>query len=550
MKKLLLVILICVALPALGLNPAPAISQPLSPTSVAPGSSTFTLTVNGVGFISGTIVKWNGATRPTTFVSASRVTVQISSTDVAQAGTNSVSVANPGPGGGSSNVAWFTVTTPTTGIALKRSGVGAPQGAYSVVTGDFNHDGKADTAVLGSSSKQISLVVSGNVALQQYNLGLGLPSAHAMQVAIGDFNNDGNPDMVAAAGPVWVLLGNGNGTFQSPVQYLPASLSGQVVVRDINLDGTLDLVLGSQSNDGMNPVLLGNGDGTFRNGTSYAGGAHVDSLVSDDFDADGISDLALIPDQFSNQVCIKFGNGDGTFSPGPCAAIATVIPPLMVVADFNGDGKPDLVLPGMVALGNGDGTFALTPTQFASGRVFSLTAADLNGDGKEDLVFTDPRPAVGLNVLLGNGNGTLGSHFTVTFPSSTHGIAVADLDGDGRLDIVGTKQGALDLQAPAVTLSTKTLTFPTTIVGHESAPKTAIVTNTGSADLAISSITSNNADYLSSDDCPSVMAVGTFCTVSVIFKPSILGLDLGAVTIKDNTAQGGSQTIKLHGRGK
>src|SRR5258706_5404550 len=348
-----LLLLLLMSLPAIAANPAPAISQPLVPTSVAPGSSTFTLTVNGTGFVSGTVVNWNGSVRPTTFVSSSRVTAQISSVDVAQKGTNSVSVVNPGPGGGASNLAWFTVTVPTSGITMLRTnGVGAPQGAFSVVTGDFNHDGRADTAILGSYRKQIALVVFGHT----YNLGLGLPSGQPIQVAIGDFNGDGNPDLVAAAGPLWVLLGNGNGTFQTPVEYLPTSLSGQVVVRDIDGDGTLDLVLGSQSNDGMNPVLLGNGDGTFHNGPSYAGGTYVVSLVSDDFNGDGVPDLAVVGSTTAAPVCLHFGNGDGTFRPGPCIPVSLNGKlTSMVVADFNEDEKPDLAMPGTIALGNGDG---------------------------------------------------------------------------------------------------------------------------------------------------------------------------------------------------
>jgi hypothetical protein len=426
---------------------------------------------------------------------------------------------------------------------LRTNGVGAPQGAFSVVTGDFNHDGRADTAILGSSQKQIALVVFGHT----YNLGLGLPSGQPIQVAIGDFNGDGNPDLVAAAGPLWVLLGNGNGTFQTPVEYLPTSLSGQVVVRDIDGDGTLDLVLGSQSNDGMNPVLLGNGDGTFHNGPSYAGGTYVVSLVSDDFNGDGVPDLAVVGSTTAAPVCLHFGNGDGTFRPGPCIPVSLNGKlTSMVVADFNGDGKPDLAMPGTIALGNGDGTFT---TSSLAGEAFSFAAADLNGDGNVDLIFTNPHPLVGLNILLGDGSGHFGGPLTFIFPSSTHGVAVGDLNGDGRLDIIGAKQGTVDLQGPAVTLNPAGLTFPSTKVGQQSAPQSVIVTNTGSADLLISSITTNNADYLSSNDCPNAVTAGAFCTVNVVFQPSIIGSDPGVLTIADN-AKGGSQRVSLHGRGK
>ena len=548
MKKSLLLVLLLAALPLLAANPVPAISEPLFPTHVAPGSSSFTLTVNGTGFVSGTVVNWNRVARQTTFVSSSRVTAQITGADVANAGTASVSVVNPGPGGGASNVAFFSVTLPTKSIAVRRDAISVPNGGVSIVAGDFNNDGRVDTATLGSFHKQISLVISGNVSPHTYELGVGLPGGQPIQVAVGDFNGDGKLDLVAAAGPVWVLLGNGDGSFQAPVEYLEDSLSGQVVVRDINGDGTLDLVFGSQSADGMNPVLLGNGDGTFRAGTSYAGGTHIAALAAADFNGDGLVDLAVVPDPIVGEVCVELGNGDGTFVPGLCAALAPGISVRgMTVADFNGDGKPDLAItPGYIALGNGDGTFSISANTLW--RALWFTAADVNGDGFVDLVFTDPRPLVGLQISLGDGSGHFNGVLSFTFPSSTRGIAVADMDGDGRLDFIGVR-GALDFQAPAVTLSTKTLAFPTTKIGSASAPKSVTVTNSGSADLAFTGIATNSADFSETSDCPSIMAVGSSCSVSVVFTPSIIGLETAVLTISDN-AHFGFQSVNLHGKGK
>ncbi len=83
--------------------------QPLVPDAIKPVSAGFTLTVNGTGFVSGAVVKWNGNARTTTFVSKSRLTATILSTDVAKANTASVTVANPTPGGGKSNVVFFPI---------------------------------------------------------------------------------------------------------------------------------------------------------------------------------------------------------------------------------------------------------------------------------------------------------------------------------------------------------------------------------------------------------------------------------------------------------
>ena len=90
-------------------NPVPLLNQPLVPEKVAPGSGKFTLTINGTGFVAGAVVKWNGASRVTTVISGSEVRAMINASDVAKAKTASVTIVNPTPGGGTSNVVYFSV---------------------------------------------------------------------------------------------------------------------------------------------------------------------------------------------------------------------------------------------------------------------------------------------------------------------------------------------------------------------------------------------------------------------------------------------------------
>ncbi len=91
-----------------GPSPVPSISS-ISPASVTAGSAGFTLTVNGSGFVSGSTVRVNGSNRTTTLVSATQLTVAIPASDLASAGTLSITVFNPAPGGGTSAVSSFTV---------------------------------------------------------------------------------------------------------------------------------------------------------------------------------------------------------------------------------------------------------------------------------------------------------------------------------------------------------------------------------------------------------------------------------------------------------
>jgi hypothetical protein len=123
-------------------NVAP-VAISLSPSSIVAGSGAFDLTVSGSGFVQGTTVQWNGATRTTTFVSGSAVKAAIAAADVATAGTAQVRVVNPVPGGGASSTLTFTVQTAapvltslspssvragTTGFDLVVNGTGFVQG--------------------------------------------------------------------------------------------------------------------------------------------------------------------------------------------------------------------------------------------------------------------------------------------------------------------------------------------------------------------------------------------------------------------------------------
>ena len=92
-------------------NPAPTITS-LNPSSAIIGGSAFTLAVNGTGFVSGSVVRWNGSDRATSYVNNIRLTVSIPAADIATAGSASVTVFNPTPGGGTSNAVTFSIINP------------------------------------------------------------------------------------------------------------------------------------------------------------------------------------------------------------------------------------------------------------------------------------------------------------------------------------------------------------------------------------------------------------------------------------------------------
>jgi hypothetical protein len=120
-------------------EPVAFISQPLVPTSVAPGSGAFTLVVRGSGFTVDSIVHWNGNPRTTTFVSSSEVWADIDAADVASVGTAAVAVDNSGSSGATrSNIVYFPIAN-VHGVSLNGTNYAAQTGPLTIVAADFNN---------------------------------------------------------------------------------------------------------------------------------------------------------------------------------------------------------------------------------------------------------------------------------------------------------------------------------------------------------------------------------------------------------------------------
>ncbi|OGZ69219.1 MAG: hypothetical protein A3D44_00840 [Candidatus Staskawiczbacteria bacterium RIFCSPHIGHO2_02_FULL_42_22] len=107
-----------------GNNPVPTLSS-ISPNSAVAGGGGFTLTLYGAGFMQGSWVRFNGLARTTTFVSSNQLTAVIPAFDIATGGTYAVDVANPAPGGASSNAILFNVSSVTQTPGLPNTGFGS-----------------------------------------------------------------------------------------------------------------------------------------------------------------------------------------------------------------------------------------------------------------------------------------------------------------------------------------------------------------------------------------------------------------------------------------
>jgi archaellum component FlaF (FlaF/FlaG flagellin family) len=425
----------------------------------------------------------------------------------------------------------------------------------SVAVADFNHDGKLDVAVADFDGEVAILFGRGDGTFQPPTY---YPVSYMGSIAAAGFNHDGNIDLVMADGlsnAVTVMLGNGDGTFQPPQSFPTTAFPTFVAVGDFNNDGNPDLVV---CDEPYVSVLLSNGDGTFRSPQDYdisfcsqASGA---VLAVGDFNRDGKLDLAVV----SYDLTILLGNGDGTFTLGP-EYFAGIFDNSLTVADFNGDHKLDIAVTNGIGyqiyifLGNGDGTFQ-SEAPFDANAPSAITAADLNGDGKPDLIFVygSSPPGSLVTVMLGNGDGTFQPALNFPYGRETWFVTVGDFNGDRKLDIVTADYGS---NAVGALLNTGVVSFsPTTplsftpqLVGTSSAPQNLTLRNTGTVALSVASISTKPPFHLSTT-CQSSVPPGGDCTLSVTFEPSVIGFKSGVVSLNDS-ASSKPQAIELNGIG-
>jgi hypothetical protein len=385
-------------------------------------------------------------------------------------------------------------------------------------------------------------------------------------VATGDFNGDGNLDLVVAnfhVNTVSVLLGKGDGTFNAAVNYNVGHGPISVAVADLNGDHKLDLVVVNETDNNAS-VLLGNGDGTFNAQVAYPTGVGGNplSVVIGDFNGDGIPDLAVADFQ-TQQVSVLLGNGDGSFQ--TVKAYSTgANPSSIVAADFNGDGKLDLALtstplgssPGNLVsllLGNGDGTFG-APALFGAGYLsYSSAVGDFNRDGAPDLAVANG----GSNTvsLLLNVQGTAMNIQSSGNPSAfgqsvafTTTVSASVSNGSAPTGTVTVKNGSTTIGSGALVggkFSVSTTTLP---VGADS----------------LSAIYSGDSNYQTHTVglTQTVQAAGTNTTLvssanpstpnqSITFSATVTsnttGQPTGTVTFKDGTTTLGSSSVNGSG---
>ena len=317
-------------------------------------------------------------------------------------------------------------------------------GSHFAAAADLNHDGNLDLALSGG----IILLGNGNGTFQPP---VSSPDL-ATSFAIADLNGDGQMDLVGIgmANAVEIKLGSGGGTLGSisqvnmaPPSYLPVAAAAG----DFNQDGKLDLAMGLSGSTGEIAIALNKGGGKFKKPVVSSLGATAtfpQFVYVADFNGDGKPDV-MAEDDYGNGFQVLLGKGDGHLQPAVDTSVSGV--QALGVGDLNQDGKSDVVEIGnngsavaTVYLSNGDGTFDPGAQYTLNNYNVRITIADVNHDGKPDLLLVGNYSP--LQVFLGHGDGTFASPLTGPTDTYIQTPAVADFDGDGKVDIaVGTQSG-------------------------------------------------------------------------------------------------------------
>jgi hypothetical protein len=500
------------------------------------------------------------------------------------------------------------------------------------VLADFRNTGHPDALVVSLGSPFIVFAPGlGNGQFGQYTM--TTPPGATGLIAVGDFNGDGNLDFVAVSSAgtttapqqvLSVFLGRGDGTFQTGQSVAfqsdnPDAAPSIVYVGDFNGDGNLDVLVW---NYGLFE-FLGNGDGTFQ-----AGRVLFDTFgafILADVNGDGLPDIIAATDAFGNpyggadgylaigEFSVFLGQPDGTFQhtqtyspylytfyqPALYGTLIPLNPFPGVVGDFNGDGNLDVaVFPVsdtftqssemQILYGNGDGTFTPSYVSYPLGKFWvPQFAADLTGDGLADIIELDnyttsfnvvksvtPGPTLQLEMLTTPVTGNTGhgrvilntpasSATTVSLTASATGVSVpsvvipaGSISQDFQFSIGSgfNSQAVFSIQAqvgsttataydyvsvpavPVIEFQPTGLIFSGIVDGGKSSPQTLTMTNIGGGTLTINNGIQLSPWYSETDNCGGSLSPGASCTIQVTFTSPFSGAATGQLSVFDNVS--------------
>jgi len=420
----------------------------LSPSSVMTGIPIGEVFVYGNGFTDRSQVLIDGVpVSQAVLVAPDTLQAETDISLFAKAGTHQVSVQN---GGQTSNAVTLTVYTPQQGPFVMQATPGFVVGGNItsvIVSADVNGDGLADAIMTGPLTNSESIAIlygqaDGLLSPPQYIPVPLMPWA----LAVGDVDGNGTPDLVSvdnesglSTSTVSILLGDGHGNFQPPVkqQTFSGIFPGPAYLADLDGDGKLDLVLSIEKPTGTSwsLVWLKNTGGSFAAPVTLASTFSQGFSVAD-FNLDGKPDIVYDAPGPPEAMHILLNQGGGKFHDQVVSGLNGVVG-VTNVLDFNLDGIPDLVVAASQQLysfkGNGDGSFTQVAV-LATPPPNQLVTGDFDHDGFPDLAGPGPDEPFEMLYFFGDGQGNFVAQ-PVVGPAGQY-AAVGDFNGDGIPDVV------------------------------------------------------------------------------------------------------------------
>ena len=424
---------------------------------------------------------------------------------------------------------------------------------------DFDHDGKLDVVVVDAGNPATVWVVTGNNdgTFNTTPLQVSLGGPAGFDVFFADLNGDGQLDVTGnddTTGEQTVYLATSATTFAAAALYsTPDGMydACNTTIGDLTGDGKPEII-SPNCQDNNITVFVNNGDGTFQTGVYYSTAANAAAVYSNpeavaigDVNGDGVPDL-IATNNYTGDVTVLTGNGDGTVNV-PTIGFAVGGAPVRpaIVADLNGDGLADVIVPDdyyslVYMKGYGDGTFQAAVNHYSpiggpgKGDGVDIATGDFNGDGLADVVLGNSTdPTIGITVFLSNPDGTLQPGVNYGSGGGMQYVAVADLDGDGILDIAATDydngwvqifkgNGASGVGDGTFTLGV-TYATDTTVTGP-SAIVAADFNGDGFPDLAVANSAGGNVGVLLNDGHGAFGAAVNYPTCSS--SPQVTAADL------------------------
>lgn len=332
------------------------------------------------------------------------------------------------------------------------------QAPGSVALADLNHDGHLDIIVASERSNSLTILLGDGTG--RFTEAPGSPVLAGNMpndIAVGNYNRDGHPDLAMAnheVGHLTMLLGDGRGGFRpgpgSPIQVGVRPHPHGIATADFNGDSHTDLVTDGFQTDEVE-ILLGDGSGRFATHSTQRVGRHPYQRVRAwDMNGDGNADI-LTANLHGANVTVLLGDGRGGYRNAPGSPFAAhPFPTAVARGDFNGDGRFDLAVTNSpsnsggqgqdgltVLLAEGSGSFrsvstAPLPTGAAPTQ---LAVGDLDGDGRDEIAVSNMNSGTVSVARLGTG-GRLVVTETIRVGRLPKGIAVGDLNGDKKPDLV------------------------------------------------------------------------------------------------------------------